>query len=168
MTTPQRRTRREGGRSAQEADATKRDDREPEHHAGEAPASAGEAPASADEAPRTTGSRGPWLAAAALATALGALSAEGTSAHEGWLAATGTLAFLATASGLGDPAKAVIAAATLGAVGLALLGAGPSAAGASILFVGVPALAGGIHRLGRLGPDVPRRASTSRSTGLEA
>ncbi len=160
MTTPQRRTRREGGRSAQDADATKRDDREAEHRADEGLASP-------DEVPRTTGSRGPWLAAAALATALGALSADGTSAHEGWLAATGTLAFLATASGLGDPARAVIAAAALGAVGLALLGAGPSAAGASILFVGVPALAGGIHRLGRLGPDVPRSASASAPTPTE-
>jgi len=56
----------------------------------------------------------------------------------------------------------------LGAVGLALLGAGPSAAGASILFVGVPALAGGIHRLGRLGPDVPRSTSTPAPAGRDA
>ena len=158
MTTPQRRTRRESGRSTNDDDATEPEDRRPEPPDDDARANA-------EEAPATPGSRGPWLAAAALATAVGALSADGTSAHEGWLAATGTLAFLATASGLGDPAKAVIVASTLGALGLALLGAGPSAAGASILFVGVPALAGGIHRLGRLGPDVPPRASTPAPTG---
>jgi hypothetical protein len=153
--------RRESGRSTNDDDATEREDRRPEPPDDDARAAV-------EKAPAAPGSRGPWLAAAALATAVGALSADGTSAHEGWLAATGTLAFLATASGLGDPAKAVIVASTLGALGLALLGAGPSAAGASILFVGVPALAGGIHRLGRLGPDVPPRASTPAPTSQRA
>lgn len=55
--------------------------------------------------------------------------------------------------GLLSPHRIILAGAVLAAVGLALVGTTPSEAGRILWIAGVLALALGIHRLGRSGPD---------------
>ncbi len=53
----------------------------------------------------------------------------------------------------------VAGAATI--VGIALVGTHESVAGAFLVIGGMLLLLGSIHKLGRLGPDTPRRASST-------
>jgi hypothetical protein len=55
--------------------------------------------------------------------------------------------------GLLAPHRIILAGALMAAVGLALVGTAPSEAGRVLWIAGVLALAFGIHRLGRSGPD---------------
>lgn len=59
----------------------------------------------------------------------------------------------ASPPGLFAPHRIILAGALMAAVGLALVGTEPSEAGRVLWIAGILALAFGIHRLGRSGPD---------------
>jgi hypothetical protein len=113
-------------------------------------------PASTEASPR-----GRMLGLAAIVVAAASATSSGDAKDETQqtlLAATGALAFAAAAVGVARAERAVVALAITAAAGLALSGWGPSPLGLALLFLGVPGLAGAIHRLGRLGPDSTSRA----------
>lgn len=78
------------------------------------------------------------------------------------LVAIGVSAFaLGSSSGI-DPRHAVGVGGLVVAIGIALVGTSPSQAGAALCLAGGLSLAGGIHRLGRMGPEEPAEPAAER------
>ena len=112
-----------------------------------------------------------FLAMAALVVACCVVYTKATLGEEAQpyvLVAIALSAFaLGSSSGI-DPRHAVGLGGFVVAVGIALVGTSPSQAGAALCLAGGLALAGGIHRLGRMGPEEGHEPVTSAESFTRA